>query len=87
MNAKRHVFIWVVETLMLFGIYTVLCFFMPDVWLYHFYTRHFGFITELEWSDNYTFILFIASFLLNIIVIYLFVHRKSNTPERFYDRP
>ena len=87
MNTKKHVCIWLVETLMLFGIYSILCFFMPDVWLYHFYTRNFGFVTELEWSDNYTLVLFIASFFLNIICIYLFTNRKSKACKKLHNHP
>lgn len=87
MNPKNHVCIWLVETLMLFGIYSILCFFMPDVWLYHFYTRNFGFITELEWSDNYTLVLFIASLFLNVIIIYLLAHRKLKASDKLYGRP
>ena len=78
MNARKHVFNWIAETLMFFGIYSILCFFMPDVWLYHYYTRNFEFITEMEWSDNYIFVLFIVSFLLNIIVIYSRIDNKKH---------
>lgn len=87
MNPKKHACIWLIETLMLFGIYSILCFFMPDVWLYHFYTRNFGFVTELEWSDNYTLVLFIASFFLNIICIYLFTNRKSKACKKLHNHP
>ncbi|MGM8752999.1 hypothetical protein ACS6JK_05195 [Enterobacter chuandaensis] len=76
MNAKKHTLTWVVETLMLFVIYSLVCYFMPDVLLYHLFTSHFGFMTELEWSESYTLLLFILSFLLNTMLIYLWALRK-----------
>lgn len=76
MNAIKHALNWVVQTLMLLVIYSLLCYFLPDVFLYHLYTRHFGFVTELEWSENYTLFLFIVSFLFNAILIYLWALRK-----------
>ncbi|CZU72578.1 Uncharacterised protein [Enterobacter hormaechei] len=76
MNARKHALTWVVETLMLFIIYSLVCYIMPDVLLYHLYTRHFGFVTELEWSGSYTLLLFIFSFLLNAVLIYLWALRK-----------
>ncbi len=76
MNAKKHALTWIVETLMLFVIYSLVCYVMPDVFLYGLYTRHFGFVTELEWSENYTLLLFIFSFFLNVVLIYLWALRK-----------
>jgi hypothetical protein len=71
MSAKKHALRWIAETMMLFVIYTLLCYFLPDVLLYHLYTRNFGFVTELDWNDNYTTILFILSFIINALLIYL----------------
>ncbi len=76
MNAKKHVLTWIVETLMLFVIYSLFCYIMPDVKLYQLYTSYFGFVTELEWSENYTTLLFILSFLLNAVLIYVWAIRK-----------
>ena len=76
MNAIKHALTWVVQTLMLLVIYSLLCYFLPDVFLYHLYTRQFGFVTELEWSESYTLFLFIVSFLFNAILIYLWALRK-----------
>lgn len=52
MSAKKRAFTWIVETMMLFVIYSALCYFLPDIELYHFYTSHFGFVTELTWNEN-----------------------------------
>lgn len=71
MSAKKHALRWIAETMMLFVIYTLLCYFLPDVLLYHLYTRNFSFVTELDWNDNYTTILFILSFFINALLIYL----------------
>lgn len=77
MNAKHHALIWALETLMFFAIYSLLCFLSPDILLYNLYTEKFGFVTELEWSDNYTLVLFIISFLINVCVIYLLTRSKG----------
>lgn len=76
MNAKKHTMIWMGETLMLFAVYSALCYFLPDVLFYQLYTRHFGFVTELEWSENYTSLLFVLSFILNAVIIYIVARRR-----------
>lgn len=77
MNAKYHAFIWVLETLMFFAVYSLLCFLSPDILLYDLYTEKFGFVTELEWSDNYTLLLFMISFVINTCIIYLLMRLKG----------
>jgi len=62
MNAKKIALVWIVETLIFYLIYTFMCYIMPDVLLYDMYTRNFGFVTELDWSEYYTLVLFIFSF-------------------------
>lgn len=51
---------------------------MPDVLLYDMYTRNFGFVTELDWSEYYTLVLFIFSFLFNALLIYGWALKKEN---------
>ncbi|CZV78582.1 Uncharacterised protein [Enterobacter cloacae] len=77
MSAKKRAFTWIVETMMLFVIYSALCYFLPDIELYHFYTSHFGFVTELTWNEHYTLILFILSFFFNALLIYLWALKKE----------
>lgn len=50
---------------------------MPDVLLYDMYTRNFGFVTELDWSEYYTLVLFIFSFLFNALLIYGWALKKK----------
>jgi hypothetical protein len=77
MNAKTRVLTWIVETIMLFIVYSALCYLLPDVELYDLYTRNFGFITELAWNENYTLVLFIASIFINTLLIYLWALKKN----------
>lgn len=77
MNARKHAVTWIIETLMLFFIYSLLCYLLPDVFLYHLYTRNFGFMTELDWNDDYTLVLFILAFIINAMLIYFWAKIKK----------
>lgn len=70
MSAKAQAVRWIIQTLMFFAIYSLLCAISPDVALYNLYTANFGFVTELEWSENYTLVLFVLSFFINAALVY-----------------
>ncbi|MNB84258.1 hypothetical protein D3C75_311120 [compost metagenome] len=78
MSPRNSIVIWLMELTLLCAIYSLLCAFMPDVYLYDVYTDKFGFLTEAEWYDRYIFALSILSLLLTTLLIWLiarFLHR------------
>lgn len=80
MSPGNSVFIWLMELILLCAIYSLLCAFMPDVYLYDIYTDKFGFLTEAEWYDRYIFSLSILSLLSTTFLIWLiayFLHRHK----------
>ncbi len=76
MKPSTSVVIWLTELALLCLVYSFICFFMPDVWLYDIYTDTFGFLTEAQWYDRYIFALSILSLLLTTLLIWLFARYR-----------
>lgn len=66
--------IWLSQLALLCIAYSILCAWMPDVYLYDFYTDKFGFLNEAEWYDRYIFALSVLSLLLTTLLIWLIAH-------------
>ncbi len=63
--------VWFSQLFLLCIVYSMLCVLMPDIYLYDVYTDKFGFITEEQWYDRYTFSLLVLSLLLTTFLIWL----------------
>lgn len=74
MRPKISILIWLMELVLLCVTYSLLCAFMPDVYLYDIYTEKFGFLNEAEWYDRYIFALSVLSLLLTTLLIWLIAH-------------
>lgn len=82
MKPSTSILLWLMELALLCLVYSVVCAFMPDVYLYDIYTDKFGFLTEAEWYDRYIFALSLLSLLLTTLLIWLIARylyrRKCN---------
>lgn len=55
-------------------LFSLLCAFMPDIYLYDLYISKFGFLTETEWYDRYITALMILSLLFTSLLVWLLSH-------------
>jgi cytochrome c-type biogenesis protein CcmH/NrfF len=71
MKPLSRVLVWFAELATLFISYSVLCFFLPDLEIYDWYVKRYGYVLEEDFLDYYTLILFTVSIMLTTILIWI----------------
>ena len=71
MKPLSLVLVWFAELATLFISYSVLCFFMPDLEIYDWYVKKYGYVLEEDFLDNYTLILFTVSIMFTTALIWV----------------
>jgi hypothetical protein len=77
MSPLNHVISWLIELFSLAIIYSVLCYILPDRDLLFWYADKYGYGSEAEWYNGYTFLLMLASVFINCIIIWGVVYLKQ----------
>lgn len=71
MKPLSRVLVWFAELATLFMSYSVLCFFLPDLEIYDWYVKIYGYVLEEDFLDYYTLILFIVSIVFTTALIWI----------------
>ena len=81
MKPATHIFLWLSELLALTGIYTLLCYLIPDEEFLAWYEENFGFMQEANWNDWFSLILYFLAIAVTTFAIWFIAsarQRKSN---------
>ncbi|CAH5331299.1 hypothetical protein AI2839V1_2799 [Enterobacter cloacae] len=84
MKPLSRLLVWFAELSTLFMSYSVLCFFLPDLEIYDWYVKRYGYVLEEDFLDYYTLTLFTVSIMLTTILIWIaaIVHQKRSEKKR-----
>lgn len=63
--------VWFAELATLFMSYSVLCFSLPDLEIYDWYVKRYGYVLEEDFLDYYTLTLFTISIMVTTILIWI----------------
>lgn len=71
MKPLSQVLIWYAELATLFILYSVFCYFTPDLEIYGWYVEKYGYVMEENFLDYYTLILFTVAILTTTLIIWI----------------
>lgn len=82
MKPLSQVLIWYAELATLFILYSVFCYFMPDLEIYGWYVERYGYVMEEDFLDYYTLVLFTVAILTTTLIIWIVALLRQKRSKR-----
>ena len=82
MKPLSRVLVWFAELATLFMSYSVICLSLPDLEIYDWYVKRYGYMLEEDFLDYYTLTLFTISIMVTTILIWIAAIVHQNVREK-----
>ena len=82
MKPLSLILIWYAELTTLFVLYSVFCYFTPDLEMYGWYVEKYGYVMEEDFLDYYTLVLFTVAILTTTLIIWIVALLREKRSKR-----